>query len=410
MCRLTARLFGMLFCLAMQNPATAQLSDSAQVSLITIGPGKAIYSLWGHSALRVHDPLLGIDIAYNYGTFDFGNRLQFLARFLYGKLDYALSRQSFPSLVTISWEVEGRAVVEQILDLTPAQRETLFMYLERNARPENKIYRYDYFFDNCSTRIRDALEAVLNDTTLFQAVRPDGSSFRELIRPYSRKRPTLDVVMNLALGLPGDAAAGGRERLFLPIELMESADQATIRSPEREAPLVTRTDSLRGSLAAPATGTDWPLVVASWLLFILAVCLAGKGAAFWRIADTVLLSVTGLAGLLLYFLWIVSLHDAAGSNPHVVWAWPFHLFMAWKIARRRSVSWQPPYFYAAAATTAITAIVAILMPARLPPVAVPFLLLLAFRCFLRARNTLDDRPRPGQKLVPRTGFEPVLPA
>ncbi len=400
----------MLLCLALHYPATAQLSDSAQVSLITIGPGQAIYSLWGHSALRVHDPLLGIDIAYNYGTFDFGNRVQFLARFLYGKLDYALSRQDFPSLVAVSWEVEGRAVVEQVLDLTPGQRETLFRYLEQNARPENKIYRYDYFFDNCSTRIRDALEAVLNDTTLFQAVAPDGSSFRELIRPYSRTRPMLDVVMNLALGLPGDAAASGRERLFLPIELMDSADQATIRSPEREASLVTRTDSLRGSLTAPVTGTDWPLVVASWLLFVLALCLAGRGAAFWRIADTVLLSVTGFAGLLLYFLWIVSLHDAAGSNPHIIWAWPFHLFMAWEIARRRTVSWHRPYFYVAAAATAITAIVAVMMPARLPAVAVPFLLLLTVRCMALARSTLDGRRRIGRELVPRTGFEPVLPA
>ena len=407
--RLTARLSGMLLCLALHGPATAQLSDSAQVSLITIGPGQAIYSLWGHSALRIYDPVAGIDIAYNYGTFDFDSRLLFMVRFLYGELDYALSRQDFPSLVAISWEVEGRAVVEQVLNLSPDERENLFRYLEQNARAEYRIYRYDYFFDNCSTRIRDALEHVLGDTTLFQAVTPTASTLRQLSRPYSRAKPMLDVVMNLALGLPADAAISGRERLFLPLELMESAGRATIRSPQRVTPLVTRTDSLRGSAAVPDTGTSWTLVMA-WLLFALAAGSAGRGAAVWRVADAVLLSAAGLAGLLLYFLWLVSLHDVAGPNLHVVWAWPLHLFLALEVARQRSARWHRPYFYVAAATTALTVAVAILMPARNPSAAIPLLLLLSYRCAILGRSALPAKPGTAQKLVPRTGFEPVLPA
>lgn len=389
--RLTARLSGMLLCLALHYPATAQLSDSAQVSLITIGPGKAIYSLWGHSALRIYDPVAGIDIAYNYGTFDFDSRLLFMVKFLYGKLDYALSRQDFPSLVAISWEVEGRAVVEQVLDLSPGQREALFRYLEQNARPEYRMYRYDYFFDNCSTRIRDTLERVLGDTTMFQAATPTVSTLRELSRPYSRAKPLLDVAMNLALGLPADAATSGRERLFLPLELMESAGQATIQGPQRKAPLVARTDSLRGSAAVPDAGTSWTVIM-GWLLFALAVGSSGRGAAVWRAADTVLLSVAGLAGLLLWFLWLVSLHDVAGPNLHVIWAWPPHVFLAWEVARRKSATWHRPYLYVAAATAAFTIAAAVLVPARFPSAAIPLLLLLGFRCVLLARSASPDRP------------------
>ncbi|MFW6202281.1 MAG: DUF4105 domain-containing protein, partial [Gemmatimonadota bacterium] len=143
--------------------AVPTLTDSVRVSLISILPGDRVYSVFGHSALRVRDPVLGIDRAYNFGTFDFGETLLdlagFVARFTYGDLNYRLSVQDPGRMVNGYWRIEGRASVEQLLDLTRAEAQELFRRLEINALPENRYYRYDFFFDNCATRLLDALEA-----------------------------------------------------------------------------------------------------------------------------------------------------------------------------------------------------------------------------------------------------------
>ncbi|HLV53398.1 MAG TPA: DUF4105 domain-containing protein, partial [Cryomorphaceae bacterium] len=143
------------FCTMLLSAATAQaqlLSDRAQVSLLTCGPGQDLYATFGHSALQIHDPVTGLDRVYNYGTFDFDTE-GFYVKFTRGKLNYILSVTTFDQFI---WEYEytGRSVFRQVLDLSPAQKEDLFAFLEQNALPENREYKYDFFYDNCSTRIR----------------------------------------------------------------------------------------------------------------------------------------------------------------------------------------------------------------------------------------------------------------
>jgi len=124
--------------LLMSLSAQAQLSPDARVSLITLYPGDAIYSLWGHSAIHIEDPVLGLDVAYNFGTFDFGNPVSFLARFAYGRLDYMLSLENYRLWVDYSWYTQKRAVIEQTLNLTQAQKDSLLVFLTWNSRPENR--------------------------------------------------------------------------------------------------------------------------------------------------------------------------------------------------------------------------------------------------------------------------------
>ncbi|MCY3595665.1 MAG: DUF4105 domain-containing protein, partial [Bacteroidetes bacterium] len=141
--------------------ANAQISDSARVSILTIYPGDVIYTLWGHSALRIEDPITNIDTSYNYGTFDFRNPLSFILRFAYGELHYRLSLHYSPALLEHSWLSLGRGVVEQRLNMTAEETRALYEYLSTNALPENRVYRYDFLYDNCATRILDALEDAL---------------------------------------------------------------------------------------------------------------------------------------------------------------------------------------------------------------------------------------------------------
>ncbi len=377
---------GVLLVVMLVHPTNAQLSDSAQVSLLTIGSGEAVYSLWGHSALRIYDPIQGLDIAYNYGTFDFDDTARFVARFAYGRLDYLLARQHYTALVASSWHGEGRAVVEQVLNLNGSQRNALFAYLENNARPENRVYRYNYFSDNCSTRIRDVLEEVLADPMLFRAGAAPPASFRQLMRRYLARRPLLDLAMNLALGLPADAVATGRQRLFLPLELMRAAGDATVQKDGRLTGLVTRTNSVYGSLSALPPRALWVHILA-WTLCVLVLALTAHNSGAWRFADAALLAAAGFAGLSLFLLWFASLHAAAAPNLNVAWAWPTHLFVAWKVLRGTAPVWHRFYLYTAAASSVSVAVSAMLLPAHFPSALIPLLLLFACRCAAMAHRS-----------------------
>ena len=130
------------------------LSDRSVVSLLTCSPGTELYSIFGHCAIRIHDPVNEIDKIYNYGTFDFDSP-NFYMEFIKGKLFYFLSVSNFTFFKTTYIRM-NRSIYEQVVDLSMDQRQSLYQYLENNHLPENRYYLYDFFFDNCATRIRDA--------------------------------------------------------------------------------------------------------------------------------------------------------------------------------------------------------------------------------------------------------------
>ncbi|MEM6328129.1 MAG: DUF4105 domain-containing protein, partial [Bacteroidota bacterium] len=202
------------------------LSDSATASVLTMLPGEEVYSLWGHSALRVRDPATDLDRTYNYGTFDF-EQPGFVVRFLRGHLDYMLDTAPFEVEVYKYRDLLQRPMIEQTLDLPPETVRALFAALEENARPENRAYRYDFIWDNCSTRLLDMVDGALRDTGQPTVTLPDGEStetFRDLLDPYTEGHPWLDVGTNLGLGLPTDGVPTPRERIFLPLEFMATVD------------------------------------------------------------------------------------------------------------------------------------------------------------------------------------------
>lgn len=194
-----------------ENPGLA--SDSVRISLLTVLPGNDVYSLWGHSAIRVTVPSQGIDVSYNYGTFDF-EADWFVPKFMYGSLLYRLSRHDYELAAHSYREIEERPMIEQVLNLSPAQEGSLIRFLENNYLPENRLYTYDFVYDNCSTRIRDALERSLGEAVRF-ADRPDPQlTFRDLLDPYHREWPFLDAGIDWLLGAPVDRMARPHETMF----------------------------------------------------------------------------------------------------------------------------------------------------------------------------------------------------
>ena len=313
---------------------TADLSAEAEVSLITILPGPAVYEAFGHSAVRVHDPEQGIDRLYNYGTFRFDR--WFLPKFLYGQLDYYLSVASLPAALR-HYEQLGRPVVEQTLNVTPAQRDALVGFLRTNAQLENRVYRYDFLFDNCSTRIRDACNAVW--PTIDWSDAPDPQlTFRAMLARYVSDRPWTTFGFYLALGPQVDRPVTPYEAMFLPDFLLDAADHATINGPSGPRPLAASPDTLLWiygyERAQPSF--PWPAVLCWGLLSVGIVLTAQqrRGAVRWaRAFDRALFGVVGVAGLALAFLWFISLHEVTNYNLNLLWAWPTHLVAAALLGR-----------------------------------------------------------------------------
>ena len=387
--------------IAVVSPDTLQEGTGEQrmrVSLLTILPGSEIYSLWGHSALRITDPQSGLDMTWNYGTFDFetGN---FVLKFLHGNLDYTLSMQRFEA-VRRAYRAQGRPIIEQTLDLTPAQQRRLADLLAINMRPENRRYRYHFLFDNCSTRIRDVLEVALGDEALRAAELPDDApTFRTLIEPYQRAVPFLDAGVDVLLGAPVDRPADGREIMFLPEDLMHAFDRARIGAGEDTRPLVVRTDTL---LWVEGYDTErarfpWEPVVA-WLLFAGGLLLTLRHPGVIRALDVPLFLAIGVTGLLIAYLWFVSHHDVTNANRHLFWAWPTHVLAAGILLVRPTPSrFVAIYLAAAAAAIGISVLASPFVAQPFSSVFFPVALLAAVRGGRIALPQLAGGLRRGRK-------------
>ncbi len=247
-----------------------------RVWLITIGPGEAVWERFGHNAIRVANVDTGRDVSYNWGIFDF-DQPGFIPRFLKGEMLYMTAPfQSGPMLE--AYAGMGRDVVMQELALTPGQRVALAEYADWNALPQNRDYRYDYFRDNCSTRVRDLLDRALDGalSRRFQE-EPSGSSWRWQIRRLTGDDPLLYTGMDVLLGTPGDRPISVWEEMFVPMTLRDAVRQVSVPDGAGgERPLV-----LSEKQAVPATYPAEPEAPPSWLPWYLLLGLALGGALAW---------------------------------------------------------------------------------------------------------------------------------
>ena len=335
------------------------LSESARISLVTILPGKKVYSLFGHNALRVYDPERGIDIAYNYGTFDFGHPLTFSAKFAYGDLNYRLTRQSYERMVAFYPVEEERPIIEQVLDLDPGQREAIFRFLEWNAQPENAYYRYDFYYDNCATRIRDVLEENLGEALEVGSADPE-VTMRQLLDPYLAERAWLHFGMDAGQGLPADAPASSRTELFLPDRLASWAAAARVREPGGGRPLVARTDTIGWTPASDElrAAPNWPLFLMTAVLGLVAWITvldlrSNRSGRAWL--DVPFFTLLGLTGLLIAFLWFIALHAVTKQNVNLLWALPTNLALAWSLVGAQRGRWAVALLWIAALAAAVFA-------------------------------------------------------
>ncbi|MCP2043013.1 DUF4105 domain-containing protein [Pontibacter sp. HSC-36F09] len=360
----------------------SQLSQEAKISLITCSPGDELYAIFGHSAVRVNDPATGMDIVFNYGTFDF-NEPGFYIKFIRGKLNYKLSIAYFQDFA-YSYTLDNRSIYEQEMNFTEAQKQQYWQFLTNNYLPQNRFYLYDFFFDNCATRIRDGIEATFPDQVAFNIAHLDKDmSFRNLIDLYLPPQPWSDFGIDLALGAPIDQKATPYEYMFLPNYLSEGFGNATIQQDGRQVPLVGKPTVIFQNSPPPAsTGGPFSPVVVWWLFFgavALITYLDYKHRKRSRMFDVFFFLITGLLGVLLFLLWFATDHQAAANNFNLLWALPTHVVAAAFLARPVLPGWLQKYMLVTAALAFITLLLWWAWPQQLHTAVFPIALALLVR-------------------------------
>ncbi|HNT93256.1 MAG TPA: DUF4105 domain-containing protein, partial [Bacteroidales bacterium] len=303
----------LLAALLMSPGVNAQRPDSAEVYMITCAPGDASYSIYGHTALRITVRGTGFDMAYNWGIFDFETP-NFVYRFAKGKLDYLLGAYPYERFLE-EYIAEGRSVWSQKLNLTTAEKERLFDLINENLKPENRKYRYDFFFDNCATRVRDIVFEAVSDS-LILPVREEEKSFRQLIDPYQKVLPWLDFGADMLLGLQSDKKATLSDEMFLPIFLRDNFAGIMITRDNVSEPLAGPAETVVDIPPSAVKAKAWLPQAVLWVVFLLvamATVISGK-QGLQKGLDIALYLIYSIIALLLLFTNIFSDHDALHLN------------------------------------------------------------------------------------------------
>ncbi len=321
-------LFSIAYCFSQQK----QLSPLSKISLLTVGTGEDLAAKFGHSAIRFQDPILGIDEVYGYGTYDFEDP-NFYLNFTRGKLSYTISRMPF-NYFKRSYEFEKRWVKEQELLLNLDQRKEIVRFLENNLLPKNRKYKYDFLFDNCATRIPEVFEKTLGDALQFDnSYLQKHYTFRELIHQNLSLNSWSNFGIDLALGAVIDKKATTYEHMFLPLYVYRQMLHTTIN----EVPFVKQ-ETVVLDIQPNKEDTLFILTPVFWLVLLLLMVTyytlkdyKGKRRTHWL--DVLLFGVTGLAGIVILFLWFFTDHDATKLNFNILWAFAPNLFLVFLLKK-----------------------------------------------------------------------------
>ena len=331
----------LLFLIGMVARVEAQKQDSIRFSLLTCEPGNEIYALFGHTALRYQNFTDGTDIVFNYGVFSFRTP-NFIYRFVKGETDYQLGITPY-AYFEAEYAMRGSSVYQQVLNLTPKENVSLLNRLKENYRPENRIYRYNYFYDNCTTRARDQVEKSIRGKVVY----PDASeanSFRRIIHEFTENSPWDEFGIDLCLGAEADKLIGEREQMFSPFYMKNFASQAYIENEDGTRRSLVREESKIVDVEPEEAEPGFPLspMMCASLFLALNVLIAWlqwrKRKIFWG-WDILLYGLQGIAGCIIAFLFFASSHPTVGSNWLLILLNPIPLiylpFMVYRDLKRK---------------------------------------------------------------------------
>ncbi|WP_299114661.1 DUF4105 domain-containing protein [uncultured Winogradskyella sp.] len=321
-----------------------QLSPQAEVSVLTFGPGTNLNDAFGHNAFRIKDRAQGIDLVYGYGGYDF-EAPNFYLKFAQGKLNYLISRKKFSDIFQL-YRYYDRTIDEQTLNFDQDQKQKLYNYLDNNYKPENRRYLYDFFYDNCATKIRDVTNSSASQGIRFSEIKDEEKkTFRTLIHEQVGLNTWGSFGIDIALGSIIDKQATSAEQMFLPKYIFKNFENAQIGSKT----LVKGTNTIYKSRHNKGYKTNLffssPIVIMSILsaLIIYLTYRDYKSKKRTKWLDVILFGITGIIGVALLLLWFGTDHTATGYNYNLLWAFPINLFVIGQLFKKQTKNWFRSY-------------------------------------------------------------------
>lgn len=361
------------------TPAKAQFWE---VSLLTADPGTELYSSFGHSAIRMREmgPDGGRDLVFNFGTFDFDTP-NFYGKFATGKLNYMLSVVPYDRFI-VEYDYYKRGLREQVLDLNQEQKDFLLQHLDAQYAPERRFYKYDFFYNNCATKIRDAFDISMGKQLVWSDSVGVEKTFRNLIDEFVLPLPWADFGIDLALGAVIDRPATELEKQFLPTYMEQAFANATIVENGVSRPLVRESRVL---LEYPKENVQQSLLNPSMVFWLLTLVFAAltlygfKKGKLMKGLDVALFGTVGILGIVVAFLWFFTDHSATAWNWNILWAFPGHLVLVWGLVARPNATWISSYLLFVMGATVMTLLLWIFGLQSFSPALIPILLLLLLR-------------------------------
>lgn len=360
------------------TPAKAQFWE---VSLLTADPGGELYSSFGHSAIRLREiGPDGRDLVFNFGTFDFDTP-NFYGKFATGKLNYMLSVVNYDRFI-VEYDHYKRGLREQVLDLNQEQKDFLLQHLDAQYAPERRFYKYDFFYNNCATKIRDAFDIAMGEQLVWSDSVAEEKTFRNLIDEFVVRLPWADFGIDLALGAVIDRPATELEKQFLPTYMEQAFANATIVENGVSRPLVKQSRVL---LEYPKENAQQSLLNPSMVFWLLTLVFAAltfygfKKGKLMKGLDVALFGAVGILGLVVAFLWFFTDHTATAWNWNILWAFPGHLVLVWGLVARPNATWISSYLLFAMGATIMTLLLWMFGLQSFSPALIPILLLILLR-------------------------------
>ncbi len=368
----------------LQQCSFAQDSSHIRIALLTCTPGEELYSTFGHSGLRVTDSSSRSDIVFNYGTFNFEDP-NFYTKFIRGKLLYYVSAENFEEFKA-AYFYTNRGITEQVLQLSAVEKIAIVEALYQNIKEQNKYYKYDFFFDNCTTRLRDILVKYKKNASAFHSVVPSHTRFRDAIHGYldMNHQDWSKLGIDILLGAPTDAEMSITQAQFLPDILMKSLDSA-----DHHQSWIMKKQVLFKPYAPAASGSPFTPLVCFTLFSLALIFLSFSNNRriqfFISCLDGLILFLTGALGVLLIFMMTCTDHAMCRNNFNIFWALPTNLVLAFFINSKKT--WVRYLTFFTIGILALTLISWTILPQQMNVALMPILILILFRAGRRLRVT-----------------------
>ena len=372
-------LFAFFLLLVSQQQTIAQDSSRIRVSLLTCTPGEELYSIFGHSAIRIIDSNNVTDYVYNYGTFNFDDE-GFYLKFVRGKLLYYVSLERADDFI-YNYMASGRGITEQLLNLSAEEKITVQKSLNENLKEENKYYKYDFFLDNCTTRLRDIITNNKNPKPVLPAVMPVNTRFRQAIHAYLDKGGQYwsKLGIDILLGAPTDKIMTAAEQEFLPDNLMSALD-----SSKNVKIIASKTNLYEIGGQKNEDNLFTPMLCFS-LLFLMIFLISLSKSKFSTIIligfDHVFFFIIGLLGILLILMWVATDHTMTKNNFNLIWALPTHTLASFFITSNKNYAKR--YFLFTMILMIALLISWLLLPQEMNNSLLPIVLLIFYRSYAR---------------------------